>query len=111
MAVGCSASARTITPGCYGGKRRRCDTALWLGSSNRPATNNRLGFAIRGSTDTHLYLQVLGEAVRMLKASPFFSDWTVASLERLYFILERRRLQPGEDVVTQATLPHPHGAY
>jgi hypothetical protein len=51
---------------------------------------------------------VLGEAVRMLKASPFFSDWTVASLERLYFILERRRLQPGEDVVTQATLPHPH---
>ena len=41
------------------------------------------------------------EAVRMLRASPFFSDWTKPSLERLYWILERRRLQPGENVVTQ----------
>ena len=48
--------------------------------------------------------KVLGEAVRMLRASPFFSDWTVASLERLYFILERRRLQPGVDVVTQGDI-------
>ena len=45
--------------------------------------------------------KMMTEAVRMLRASPFFSDWTKPSLERLYWILERRRLQPGENVVTQ----------
>ena len=45
--------------------------------------------------------KMMTEAVRMLRASPFFSDWTNPSLERLYWILERRRLQPGENVVTQ----------
>ena len=48
--------------------------------------------------------RLMNEAVRMLKASPFFSSWSVASLQRLYFMLERRRLQPGEDVVTQGDL-------
>ena len=46
----------------------------------------------------------LGETVRMLRASPFFSGWTVAALERLYYVFERRRLQPGEDVVTQGDI-------
>ena len=45
--------------------------------------------------------KLMTEAVRMLRASPFFSDWTKPSLERLYWILERRRLQPSENVVTQ----------
>ena len=44
------------------------------------------------------------EAVKQLRASPFFGDWTPAALQRLYFMLERRRLQPGYDVCRQGDL-------
>mmetsp|Transcript_28197 Transcript_28197/g.68475 ORF Transcript_28197/g.68475 Transcript_28197/m.68475 type:complete len:1165 (-) Transcript_28197:240-3734(-) len=41
------------------------------------------------------------DSVSMLKSLSFFSDWTHAAVSRFYFWFERRRVQVGEDVVTQ----------
>tara|TARA_B110001452_G_scaffold140527_1_gene116854 strand:+ start:121 stop:3405 length:3285 start_codon:yes stop_codon:yes gene_type:complete len=46
----------------------------------------------------------MADVVKQLKSSPFFSGWSVPSLQRLVYMMERRRLQPGEDVVTQGDM-------
>ena len=43
----------------------------------------------------------LAAAVVQLRALPFFAEWTLTSLHRLYFHFERRKLHPGEELIKQ----------
>lgn len=45
--------------------------------------------------------QELNTTVHMLKATPFFSNWSETSIARLYFWFSRRHYQAEEDVVSQ----------
>ena len=43
----------------------------------------------------------LAAAVVQLRALPFFAEWTLTSLHRLYLHFERRKLHPGEELIKQ----------
>eukprot|EP00966_Prymnesium_polylepis_P308464 7128547-Prymnesium_polylepis.1 len=44
----------------------------------------------------------MNDTVTLFKSTAFFASWSETSMQRLYFWFKRKRLAPGEDVVTQA---------